>query len=132
MKTLEQIKEMIKNEKQVVIAVRGDNHAYEYMDYTKNSMHFLDDCRDFEGTDNIPTSQELDGTCAFMAWEYGQDVEDIESIMDKLDRIAQFVKTYGSNVHIIACECGQYEYGWDETEVGQEIIMKDAWVIATI
>lgn len=35
MKTIDQVLEMIENEKQIVIAVRGDEHEYEYMDYTK-------------------------------------------------------------------------------------------------
>jgi hypothetical protein len=129
MKTIEQVLEMISNEKQVVIAVRGDNHEYEYLDYTKNSMHFLNDCRDFESNDNVPNAKELDGKCAFMVWEYGQDVE-IEKIAEKLNRIAEYAKGYGQNVHIIACEVNAYEYGWDETECGQEIIMKEAWVIS--
>ena len=122
MKTIEQVLEMISNEKQVVIAVRGDYHEYEYLDYTKNSMH---------KEDNMDNAIELEGTCALKVWEYGQDVE-IEEIAEKLNRIAEYVKGYGPNVHIIACEVNAYEYGWDETECGQEIIMKDAWVVGRI
>ena len=123
MKTIEQVLEMISNEKQVVIAVRGDYHEYEYLDYTKNSTHKEDN------EDNMESAIELEGTCALKVWEYGQDVE-IEKITEKLNRITEYAKGYGPNVHIIACEVNAYEYGWDETECGQEIIMKDAWVIA--
>lgn len=73
---------------------------------------------------------ELEGTSALKVWEYGMDVEDMEAIRERLLRVAEYVRGYGSHVHIIACEVNQYEYGWDETDCGQEIIMKDAWVIS--
>jgi hypothetical protein len=121
MKTIDQMLEMISNEKQIVIAVRGDYHEYEYLDYTKNSMH---------KDDNMDVAVELEGTCALKVWEYGQSVEDMNEIELRLQELIEFVKSYGPHVHIIACEVNQYEYGWDETDYGQEIIMKDAWVIS--
>jgi hypothetical protein len=121
MKTIDQILEMISNEKQIVIAVRGDYHEYEYLDYTKNSMH---------KEDSMDNAVELEGTCALKVWEYGQSVDDMSEIENRLQEMMEFVKSYGPYVHIIACEVNQYEYGWDETVYGQEIIMKDAWVIS--
>jgi hypothetical protein len=123
MKTIDQILEMISQEKQIVIAVRGDSHEYEYMDYTKNSTH---------KEDHMENAIELEGTCALMVWEYGQDVDCIDEIAERLQNLIEHVKGYGPNVHIIACEVNAYEYGWDETEFGHEIIMKDAWVLSNV
>jgi hypothetical protein len=122
MNTLDQILELIENEKPLTIAVRGDNFAYGYLDYVANSMH---------KTDYMEEAIELDGTSAFLLWEYG-DSTDREDIIERLQILSKHVLDYGPIVHIIACDAGNYEYGWDESSFGQEIVMKDALVLSVV
>lgn len=122
MKTLTQVIEMIIENQPVVIGVRGDDVKYGYMDYTRFSCHKLDE------EDAI--AEELNGTCAIKFWECNEDNDDIDYLVNRLRAIVEYCKMYGDNIHIIACNAANYNYGWDETNFGQEIIMTNAWVIA--
>lgn len=125
MKTIDQILDLIDADANTIIGIRGDNHEYEYLDYTKDSMHFLDNCRDFEGQDDIPEAKELDGTCGFLLWESGQTMSR-EYAQEKLAHLIEEARNYGKYVHILRCD--SYEHGWDDNE----IVMKGAWVVGRI